>query len=112
MKSLIKEGAKIRLYDPAVKSKKMILTSKEFIDDDPAIRIQSSVCIRYAKDPYDAVRGADALVIVTEWNQFRNLDLNRIKKLMKDQCFFDLRNIYEPHKMRAKGFRYFSVGRA
>jgi UDPglucose 6-dehydrogenase len=112
MKSLLKEGAKIRTYDPAVKSKKLILTSKEFIGDDPPARLRSSERIRYAKDAYDAVRDADALIIVTEWNQFRNLDLNRIRKLMKEHCFFDLRNIYEPQKMKEMGFRYFSVGRA
>ena len=56
-------------------------------------------------------RGADALVLMTEWNQFRNLELDRIKTLLKNPFFFDLRNVYDPQKMRRKGFRYFSVGR-
>jgi len=91
----LRAGAKIRAHDPvAMKDAKKVF---------PGI-----VCCR---DAYDAARGTDAVVIVTEWNQFRNLDLNRIKKLVKGQFFFDLRNIYEPEKTRALGFKYYSVGR-
>jgi UDPglucose 6-dehydrogenase len=68
--------------------------------------------VKYCKDPYDTVKGVDAVVIVTEWNEFRNLDLDRIKSLLKSTFFFDLRNIYDPQKMREKGFQYYSVGRA
>jgi len=57
------------------------------------------------------VNGANGLVIVTEWNQFRNLELDRLKRLLKEPYFFDLRNIYEPQRLREKGFQYFSVGR-
>jgi UDPglucose 6-dehydrogenase len=67
--------------------------------------------VTYAKDAYDCVKGAEAVIIVTEWNEFRNLELARIRKLMKTPNFFDLRNIYEPDKMKAAGFRYYSVGR-
>jgi UDPglucose 6-dehydrogenase len=67
--------------------------------------------ITYCKDAYEAAKGADAVVIVTEWNLFRNLDLNKIKKLVKGKLFFDLRNIYEPGKMKKMGFEYYSVGR-
>ncbi|MEE8329771.1 MAG: UDP-glucose/GDP-mannose dehydrogenase family protein [Thermodesulfovibrionia bacterium] len=91
----LRAGAKVRVHDPvAMKDAKKIF---------PGI-----VCCR---DAYDAAKGTDAVVIVTEWNQFRNLDLNRIKKLAKGQFFFDLRNIYEPEKTRALGFKYYSVGR-
>ncbi len=91
----LRAGAKIRAHDPvAMKDAKKVF---------PKI-----VCCR---DAYDAATGTDAVVIVTEWNQFRNLDLNRIKKLAKGQFFFDLRNIYEPEKTRALGFKYYSVGR-
>jgi UDPglucose 6-dehydrogenase len=60
---------------------------------------------------YEAVAGADALVLVTEWNQFRNLDLERIKSSLNAPVFVDLRNVYEPARMASLGFRYTSVGR-
>jgi len=62
--------------------------------------------------PYDAVEGADALLILTEWDQFRALDLNRVRLLMRQPVVIDLRNIYRPAEMRARGFTYVSVGRA
>ncbi len=92
---LKKGGAKIRAYDP----KAMEMAKSIFKN------------IEYGKDAYDVAKGSDALVIITEWNQFRNLDLPRIKKLMKTPIFIDLRNVYEPAKMRELGFRYFGVGR-
>jgi UDPglucose 6-dehydrogenase len=95
IKRLLKAGAKIRAFDPAA----MEDAKKVFPD------------IKYCKDAYDAVKGSHAVVIVTEWNQFRNLDLSRVMDLMKDSFFFDLRNIYEPQKMKNMGFKYFSVGR-
>lgn len=92
---LKKQGAILRAYDPAAMNDMKVLYPDIF----------------YAEDSYDAVTGADALVIVTEWNEFRNLDLQRIKSLMKGRHFFDLRNIYEPKKMKDLGFIYYSVGR-
>ena len=65
----------------------------------------------YAKDPYDAATGADALVFMTEWNQFRMLDLERIKSALNAPVVVDLRNVYEPERMREAGFRYVCVGR-
>ena len=62
-------------------------------------------------DEYEAVKDADALVIVTEWNQFRALDMTRIRDLMKTPRIADLRNIYEPEDLRALGFEYVGVGR-
>ena len=67
--------------------------------------------IEFAKDEYDALSGADALVIVTEWNQFRALDMERVKSLLKSPKIADLRNIYEPEDMRSLGFEYVGVGR-
>lgn len=93
--SLLKANAKVKAYDPVAM--------------DDAKRIFPK--ITYCKDTYDAVKGADAVVIVTEWNQFRNLDLAKIKKLTRDTFFFDLRNIYEPEKLRKAGFKYYSIGR-
>jgi UDPglucose 6-dehydrogenase len=67
--------------------------------------------IDYAKDAYACAKGADALVIVTEWDAFRALDLERIKNALKAPVIIDLRNIYDPHDMRRRGFKYVSVGR-
>ena len=60
---------------------------------------------------YDALLDADAVVILTEWNQFRNLDLDRVKALLKAPVFVDFRNIYDPREMAEAGFTYTSVGR-
>lgn len=96
IEKLLKEKAVIQAFDPAaLEDAKAILGKK----------------IKYAANSYDCVKGADAVVIMTEWNEFRNLDLARIKKLLKTPFFFDLRNIYEPEKMKKMGFKYFCVGR-
>ena len=62
------------------------------------------------KDAYDALEGAHALAIVTEWNQFRMLDLARVKEAMVEPVIVDMRNIYDPARMRAEGFVYLGVG--
>ena len=67
--------------------------------------------IEFAEDEYAAVKEADALVFVTEWNQFRALDMSRIRDLMKSPLIADLRNIYDPTDMRELGFAYIGVGR-
>jgi len=67
--------------------------------------------ITYCEGPYECADGADVLVIVTEWEQFRALDLHRLKELMNEPVIVDLRNIYRPDEMREHGFRYDSVGR-
>lgn len=67
--------------------------------------------IDYKKDLYAVAEGADALVLATEWNRFRNIDWNRMKKLLKRPIVVDLRNMYDPQRMRALGFHYASVGR-
>jgi len=91
-----KEGARIKAYDPiAMHEAQEVLQNVEFVDDT-----------------YSAVTDADALVLVTEWNQFRSLDLDKIKRLLKTPIVIDLRNIYEPLKMREHGFTYVSVGRS
>jgi len=92
---LLNEGVNIKAYDPiSMKNASVVFTD-----------------IYYAKDPYDALSGVDAVVLITEWNQFRNLDLDRVKSLMKTPLFFDLRNVYEPMKMRDLGFDFHCVGR-
>ena len=92
---LLDMGAKVRAHDPVG----MEQASKELPD------------IEYCKDPYACVRGADALVIITEWAQFRALDLKRVKREMAQPVIVDLRNIYRPDDMAALGFIYDSIGR-
>jgi len=67
--------------------------------------------IKYASNPYDAVKDQEALIIITEWNEFRHADLKRVKRLLKSPIVFDGRNIYEPLVMQKYGFKYYSVGR-
>jgi len=67
--------------------------------------------VKFKDGPYDAVEGADVVVILTEWDQFRALDLNRVKRLMRQPVMVDLRNVYRPEDVRARGFRYSSIGR-
>jgi UDPglucose 6-dehydrogenase len=95
IRSLLEDGASVRAYDPVAKHEAMKLLPE----------------IAYADDEYGAVKGADALVFVTEWNQFRALDLLRIRDLMTTPKVADLRNIYEPEDMREMGFEYVGVGR-
>ncbi|PAY05705.1 MULTISPECIES: UDP-glucose dehydrogenase family protein [Bradyrhizobium] len=92
---LIDFGAKVRAYDPIG----MEQARKELPE------------IEYSADAYECARQADALVIVTEWRQFRALDLKRIKQEMKHPVVVDLRNIYRPDEMAAHGFTYESIGR-
>ncbi|MDH3529067.1 MAG: UDP-glucose/GDP-mannose dehydrogenase family protein, partial [Acidobacteriota bacterium] len=95
IRELVSKGASVRAFDPVAMDE-----AKHELPD-----------IEYAPDEYEAIRGADALVIVTEWNQFRALDMNRVKKLLKTPKVVDLRNIYEPSDMLALGFEYVGVGR-
>jgi UDPglucose 6-dehydrogenase len=95
---LVARGALIRAWDPAaMKEAGWRLAS-----------IKDKLVL--ARDEYDAITGADALAILTEWNQFRTLDLEKAKRLLKGECFFDFRNIYTRRDVEAKGFRYFGVG--
>ena len=65
----------------------------------------------YAENSYTALKGADALAIVTEWNEFREPDFDRMKKLLRSPVIFDGRNLYNPDQIRAHGFTYLSMGR-
>jgi len=93
---LLDRGAKVRCFDPEAMS--------------AASRVLSD--ITYAKDAYEACRGADVLILVTEWNQFRALDLERVRSLMNEPVMIDLRNVYDPETIRSAGFVYRSVGRS
>jgi UDPglucose 6-dehydrogenase len=95
IQGLLSMGAKVRAFDPAA------------MDEAKTVFPQ----LEYGMDAYDVAKGADALVLVTEWNQFRRLDLQRIKNLLKSPIFIDLRNVYNPDQMRRLGFNYCGVGR-
>ena len=74
-------------------------------------RASSATASRYTSSNYDAIKGADALAIVTEWNEFRRPDFARMKSLMKSPVVFDGRNLFTPEQMKQNGFTYYSVGR-
>lgn len=93
--TLQKKGAKIKATDPAAIEK-----AKDILQD-----------VEYYHDPYQMAQGCNALVLITEWNHFRNLDLNRLKEAMNTPKMFDLRNVYDPQRMKKLGFGYFGVGR-
>ena len=89
------EGARVRAYDPvAMENARRVLPD-----------------IAYCRDPYEVAKGVDALVIATEWNEFKHLDLKRIRESMRRPILIDGRNIYEPERMAALGFTYRGVGR-
>ncbi|MEX2116259.1 MAG: UDP binding domain-containing protein, partial [Bacteroidota bacterium] len=93
---LLAEGVKVRAHDPvAMEGAKALLGKK----------------IEYFENNYEALKGADALIIVTEWNEFRRPDFDRMKSLMKRPVIFDGRNIYDPKVMNEKGFEYYGIGR-
>lgn len=95
IQGFLKDGAIIKAFDPvAMEEAKKVLPN-----------------INYCRDTYEVATDCDALIFVTEWNQFRSLDLEKMKHLMKSPTIFDLRNIYEPEKMKEKGFNYTCVGR-
>jgi len=89
------EGAKIKAYDPQA-----MANTKKMITD-----------IEYANDPYQVAQGSEALIICTEWDEFKNLDLVKIKELMVTPIIFDGRNIFDPAAVKELGFKYFGVGR-
>jgi UDPglucose 6-dehydrogenase len=95
IQALVSQGAKIRAFDPVA----MDNFKKLFPD------------LTYCTDPYHVAEGSDVLIFMTEWNQFRKLDLDRLKTLLKTPNVVDLRNIYEPQQMRSLGFNYVGVGR-
>lgn len=88
-------GARVQAYDPAA-----VENARDAIPD-----------VDYRADAYAVAEGADALVIATEWNQFRNLDLGALKRAMTSPVLLDLRNVYEPERVRSLGFAYHGVGR-
>jgi UDPglucose 6-dehydrogenase len=92
---LEKEGAKVQAYDP--------IATEDFKRDFPDLD--------YKNNAYEAINGADAMILMTEWNEFRSLDLARVKKLMKTPVFIDTRNVYDPLDMMNEGFIFVCTGR-
>lgn len=97
--ALIEEGVSVRVYDP------------EAMDEARRHLVSVEAGVTYCAKSYEACDGADGLVLVTEWNEFREPDFDRIRGLLKDPVIFDGRNIYNPEKLKDLGFSYFGVGR-
>ncbi|MDP2912839.1 MAG: UDP-glucose/GDP-mannose dehydrogenase family protein [Candidatus Omnitrophota bacterium] len=93
---LRKEGARIKVYDPEAMQKAKALFKRD---------------VEFCADPYRAAKNSDCLVVVTEWNEFKDLDFKKIKKLMRQPIIIDGRNIYDPGRMRKLGFTYVGIGR-
>ncbi len=94
--ALIKDGAEVSAYDPvAIENAKKVLPSG----------------VTYTKSAYDAAKNADAVAVVTEWNEFRQLDMVKLAKELKDRVLFDGRNMYDPQVMKDLGYMYYGVGR-
>ncbi len=94
--ALIEKGARVQAHDPQGCEEAQLLLPD---------------AVSYCDDIYGTVRGADAVVLMTEWNEYRGLDLARVKSVMASNVFIDLRNVYEPERMRQLGFAYTGVGR-
>jgi UDPglucose 6-dehydrogenase len=93
--TLLQQGAVLRAYDPVALEE----ACRSLGDLVPC------------ESAYDAAEGSDALILMTEWNQFRNLDFERLKGLVRQPVLFDFRNVYEPARVSKSGFRHVSVGR-
>lgn len=96
IEELLSAGAKVRAYDPVAEE-----TARQAIHG----------AVEFCPNAYEAIQGADALLLVTEWNEFRHPDFERMKKTLKSPVIFDGRNVYNPAQMRQLGFTYFGIGR-
>jgi len=96
-KALLDEGASVRAYDP--------------VAAEQSAKVLKHARLAYCQDSYQAAEGAHALVVATEWNEFRNVDLGRIQSVMRGDLLIDAKNIYDSNNAKAAGFRYMGVGR-
>jgi UDPglucose 6-dehydrogenase len=99
IKGLIDAGATIRTFDPVA-------------TEEAKKKLAGECCITFGKDQYQILDNADALLLVTEWHQFRYPDFNKIKSLLRHPIIFDGRNQYEPHQLKDMGFTYYGIGRS
>lgn len=97
IEELVRSGAEIKAFDPVAQE-----------TAEKALPLQTQFC----SSAYEALDGADALLIITEWNEFRHPDFDQIKKRLKNRVIFDGRNVYDPLRMRQEGFTYFGIGRS
>lgn len=95
VQELQKKGGKIKAYDPKAMEK-----AKSILND-----------VQFCKDPYEVCKGSECLLILTEWNEFKEMDIKKIKSLLKNPLIIDGRNIYNPEDLKKEGLRYISVGR-
>lgn len=99
IEKLLKAGAKIQACDPVANDNFKMLYGKKFS------------AVKLFKNNYSALKNSDGLVLVTEWNEFRKVDIDKMKKLMKTKVVFDGRNIFDPKKLKVNGFKYYGIGR-
>jgi UDPglucose 6-dehydrogenase len=99
--ALLTAGARVRAYDPVASNE-----ARRLYADSPHAH-----CLRFCRDAYEAAQGADALLIATEWKEFRSPDYDRLKSLLVQPLIFDGRNLYDPGLMQRLGFEYFAIGR-
>jgi UDPglucose 6-dehydrogenase len=118
VQELLREGATVRAFDPEAMDnfKSAVVGEGPFggnLNSDLQEKIAEAAASRlhYCSDEFEALQGADAAIIVTEWNAFRNLDLDRMAEVMTGRVIFDARNVLEPERAREKGFTYAGVGR-
>jgi UDPglucose 6-dehydrogenase len=97
IEALLREGARVQAFDP-----KAMGEARKYFGDR----------VRYAASNYEAAQDADALIIVTEWNEFRRPNFERLKRLLKTPVIFDGRNLYDPAELKELGFTYYSIGRS
>lgn len=95
IKQLQAEGAKVRVFDPEAMN-----TAKTYLEN-----------VEHAENPYHALEGCDAVVLITEWDEFRNLDKKKVKSILNKPNFIDVRNVHDPKEMKELGFNYVGVGR-
>jgi UDPglucose 6-dehydrogenase len=93
---LLKEKARLHVHDPVAMGE---------------LKKRLGNAVTYFENNYEALKGTDGLIIATEWNEFRRPDFDRMKQLMKQPVIFDGRNIYEPSRLKERGFVYYGVGR-
>lgn len=98
VQNLLETGSKIQAFDPAA-------------NENFSMYFKGTKNLKLFDNNYDALKNADALILITEWNEFRRLDLDRAGKLMRGKVIFDGRNIYNPSSLRSKGFKYYGIGK-
>jgi UDPglucose 6-dehydrogenase len=96
IESLLDAGARVKAYDPAA-----LENGKKHFGNK----------VEWCSESYDALKGADGLILATEWNEFRSPDFDQMKTMMKQPVIFDGRNVFEPSFVRSKGFSYYCIGR-